>query len=115
MVHKGSCHCGKITFEVQGTIDQVIECNCSICAQRGYLLWFAKGDQFKLTCKEANLSTYMFNKRVIEHHFCATCGSAPFGRGRDPEGVATFAVNVRCLDGFDLSSVKKIPYDGRSA
>ena len=30
MLHKGSCHCGRIAFEVEGGIGQGIECNCSV-------------------------------------------------------------------------------------
>ena len=49
-----------------------------------------------------------------EDHFCPNCGCAPFGFGNDRLGVATAAVNVRCLEGVELSSLKKIPVDGRS-
>jgi hypothetical protein len=40
MNYKGSCHCGQISFEVEGTLEQAIECNCSHCSRKGYLLWF---------------------------------------------------------------------------
>jgi hypothetical protein len=30
-LHKGSCHCGKVAYEVETDLEQVIECNCSIC------------------------------------------------------------------------------------
>ncbi|WP_457094643.1 GFA family protein, partial [Microvirga sp. P5_D2] len=40
-LHKGSCHCGKVVIEVEADLDQVIECNCSICSRKGYLLSFA--------------------------------------------------------------------------
>ena len=26
-MHKGSCHCGKVVYEVEGDFDKVIECN----------------------------------------------------------------------------------------
>ncbi|HEX6635136.1 MAG TPA: GFA family protein, partial [Usitatibacter sp.] len=34
MVYKGSCHCGRVAFEVEGDIGAVIECNCSICSKK---------------------------------------------------------------------------------
>jgi hypothetical protein len=37
MTHTGSCHCGQIKFEVEGTLDNVIDCNCSICQRLGAL------------------------------------------------------------------------------
>ncbi|HET6587333.1 MAG TPA: GFA family protein, partial [Oleiagrimonas sp.] len=40
MSHQGSCHCGRVAFEVEGDPEQLIECNCSHCSRKGYLLWF---------------------------------------------------------------------------
>jgi hypothetical protein len=114
MTHKGGCHCGRIAFEVDGDIAQVVECNCSICSRRGYLLWFVPRTQLRLSTPESDLATYTFNKRVIRHHFCPTCGCAPFGFGKDPKGVETAAVNVRCLEAVEPSSLKIVPFDGRS-
>jgi hypothetical protein len=114
MTHKGSCHCGRIAFEVEGDVSQVLECNCSHCSRKGYLLWFVPRTQFRLTTPESALSTYTFNKHVIKHQFCATCGCAPFGFAKDPKGVDTAAVNVRCLPDLDRSQLKIVPYDGRS-
>ncbi len=114
MNYKGSCHCGQIAFEVEGTLEQAMECNCSHCSRKGYLLWFVPRQQFKLLTRESDLATYTFNRHVIHHHFCAKCGCAPFGFGKDRSGAATAAVNVRCLEGLDLSSLKKVPVDGRS-
>ena len=32
--HHGSCHCGKVTFEVQAKLDYVVDCNCSLCRRK---------------------------------------------------------------------------------
>lgn len=114
MTHKGGCHCGRIAFEVDGDLVQVIDCNCSHCSRKGYLLWFVPRQQLRLASPESALATYTFNRHVIKHHFCPTCGCAPFGFGKDPKGADTAAVNVRCLEGVDLSTFKRVPFDGRS-
>lgn len=67
MSHTGSCHCGQISFEVQGSFDMAMECNCSHCSRKGYLLWFVPRSEFVLRSPEASLSTYTFNKHVIKH------------------------------------------------
>ena len=115
MTSRGSCHCGRIAFEVEGEPGDVLECNCSHCSRKGYLLWFVPRDKLRLTTPERAMASYTFNKHVIQHHFCPTCGCAPFGFGTDPRGAATAAVNVRCLEDVDLTALKRIPYDGRSA
>ncbi len=115
MKYNGSCHCGKIAFEVQGEITEAMSCNCSICSRRGSLLWFVPRNKLTLLTSEQNASTYMFNKHVIKHRFCATCGIHTYGEGSDASGNLTAAVNVRCLENFDFSALPVKPFDGRSA
>ena len=114
MTYKGGCHCGRIAFEVEGDIQQVIECNCSICSKRGYLLWFVPREQLRLSTPATDMATYTFNRHVIQHRFCPTCGCAPFGEGADPSGAARAAVNLRCLEGVDPSTLEIRQFDGRS-
>ncbi|MGH8829473.1 MAG: GFA family protein [Polaromonas sp.] len=114
MTHKGSCHCGQVAFEVDGKPTQVLACNCSICSRKGSLLWFIPRDKLRLLTPEENASTYLFNKHVIKHRFCPTCGIHPYGEGTDPAGNRMAAVNVRCLEDFDFSSLPVEHFDGRS-
>ncbi len=113
MNYKGSCHCGQVSFEVEGDLQQVVECNCSICSRKGLLLWAVPRSQLKLLRTEG-VSTYKFNKHMIEHKFCPNCGAQPFSYGKDTSGNELTAINVRCLSDVDLSSLKRIPFDGRS-
>ena len=45
--YRGSCHCGRVAFEVDGELGTVMECNCSHCSRKGYLLWFVPRDSFR--------------------------------------------------------------------
>lgn len=114
MNYRGSCHCGKVAFEVEGTIDKALSCNCSICQRKGSLLWFVPRDKLRLLTPEENASTYLFNKHVIQHRFCATCGIHPYGEAKDPKGNPMAAINIRCLEDIDLSSIPVTYFDGRS-
>jgi hypothetical protein len=111
---KGSCHCGKIAFEVEGEPKGAMACNCSMCSRRGSLLWFVPRDALKLTTPEADLGTYLFNKHVIQHRFCPSCGIHTFGEGQDAKGNRMAAVNIRSLEDFDPESVPVQHFDGRS-
>ena len=113
MTHKGSCHCGNVRFEVEGEVDSGLACNCSICQRKGSLLWFVPREKMKLLTPEANAATYTFNKHVIKHRFCPKCGMHPYGEGKDPKGNAMAAINLRCLEDFDLEAVKVVHYNGR--
>lgn len=114
MLYQGSCHCGEVAFEVEGELTQVMDCNCSICSRKGALLWFVPRDKLRLQTSETNLGTYTFNKHVIQHHFCPRCGIHTFGEGTDPAGKAMAAINVRCLEGVDFSSLPVKHFDGRA-
>jgi hypothetical protein len=112
--HTGSCHCGKVAFEVEGEIDSGLSCNCSICQRKGSLLWFVPRAQLRVTSGEDALTDYTFNRHVIRHRFCPVCGMHPFGEGTDPKGNAIAAINLRCLTDIDLDSIPVHHYDGRA-
>jgi hypothetical protein len=114
MKYKGSCHCGKVAFEAEGDIGTVLACNCSMCRRKGSLLWFIPKAQFHLLTPDANAATYLFNKHVIRHRFCATCGIGPYAEAQDRQGHPMAAVNVRCLEGIDPESFPVKHFDGAS-
>ena len=114
MLHKGSCHCGKVAFEVESDLEQVMACNCSHCSRKGYLLNFVPRGALTVLRGEEDLTTYRFNTHTISHRFCSTCGCAPFAEGKKPTGEATAAINVRCLETVDLAGLEPVPVDGCS-
>ena len=114
MSYQASCHCGAVTVDVDADPpSEAISCNCSHCSRKGLLLWFVPREALKTTEGEALLQTYTFNRKVIEHRFCPTCGVQPFSHGAMPDGTKMAAINVRCLEGFDLDGVERKPVNGR--
>jgi hypothetical protein len=114
MLYKGSCHCGNVAFQVEGTLAGAMACNCSICQRKGSLMWFVPRDHLHLLTPDGNASTYTFNKHVIRHRFCPKCGIHPYGEGIDPKGNAMAAINIRCLDDVDIEKIPVTHYDGRA-
>ena len=111
--HSGGCHCGAVRFEVDSDLEQVLECNCSHCSRKGFLLSFTPAAQFRLLSGEEVLTEYHFNTHRIRHRFCSVCGVQPFAEGETPDGP-TRAVNLRCLDEFDRAAFNPVQVDGRS-
>ena len=110
--YDGGCHCGKVRFRVRADLARVSECNCSMCAKKGYLHLIVPPAQFELLRGEDELSTYRFNTGVAQHHFCRTCGIHSFYIPRsDPDKID---VNVRCLDGVDVAQLTITRFDGRN-
>lgn len=113
MKYQGSCHCGRVAFDVEGEIKGALACNCSICQRKGSLLWFVPKAELKLRTPDEAASTYTFNKHVIKHRFCPVCGIHPYGEGVDPQGNEVAAINIRCIEGLDLESIPVQHYNGR--
>ena len=108
--HTGSCHCGRVTFEVTADITNVVECTCSICRKKGALHFRAELEQVHITAGKDVLSIYQFNTKTAQHYFCRTCGIQTFSHSRLAPDKWT--VNVRCLDGLDIASLKISSFDG---
>jgi hypothetical protein len=108
----GGCHCGRVRFRVTADLDRVTECNCSICAKKGFLHLIVAPEQFELISGKDDLTDYRFNTGTARHVFCKICGVHSFYVPRsDPDKID---VNVRCLDGIDLDAVSVKPFDGRN-
>jgi hypothetical protein len=112
--YTGGCQCGKVRYEVQADIGKVISCNCSRCAKLASLLSAASAEDFKLTAGDGDLTTFQFNKHVINHPFCSTCGIQSFANGKGPGGKDMVMINVRCLDGVDPEQFEVVKFDGRN-
>ena len=88
--HTGGCHCGAVRFRVTADIGNVIECNCSHCSKKGFLLGFAPAADFELLSGADQLTEYRFNKKQIAHLFCTVCGVQSFGKGAMPDGTEVY-------------------------
>jgi len=109
--HTGTCHCGRVRFRVTADLDRVTECNCSMCAKKGFLHLIVPPDRFELLSGRDDLTTYRFNTGVAQHHFCRHCGIHSFYVPRsDPDKID---VNVRCLAGVDLTRLAIKRFDGQ--
>jgi hypothetical protein len=112
--YSGGCQCGKVRYEVELELGEVMACNCSRCGRLGLLLAFAPASQFRLLSGQDNLTTYEFNRHMIKHRFCSTCGVQSFAQGTRPsDGAAMAAINVRCLEGVDVDTLPVKKVDGR--
>ncbi len=112
MLHRGSCHCGAVQFEVEVADEvQIEDCNCSICQMTGFLHLIVPQRQFRLLQGQESLTSYRFNTGVAEHLFCKVCGVKPFYVPRsNPDGID---VNLRCLS-TRPANVRIVGFDGQN-
>jgi hypothetical protein len=90
-MHKGSCLCGAVSFEVAAPLHPPDACHCSQCRKQSGHYWastdVARAD---LTIHGAEKLTWFRSSEKVRRGFCSTCGSALFWDpiGKDLVGVA---------------------------
>lgn len=80
-VYKARCHCGDIKFTVaisplETGATKVVQCNCSICTKKGYLLVYPLREDVVFQCGEDKLADYLFGKKRLPQRFCPNCGTS---------------------------------------
>ena len=111
--YHGSCHCGRVEFEIQSDLNEAVACNCSICTKKGALLHLVPPDRFKLLHGDQDLGRYQFGTKTAKHWFCQHCGIHPFGNPRTAPTM--YAINICCLDEFQsvASQITIREFDGQ--
>jgi len=98
-IHKGSCHCGAVRFEVilSDGVNTARRCTCSMCVRRGAVAVSAELADIHFVSGEDKLSCYTFNTGVAQHYFCSVCGIYTHHQRRsNPE---QYGINLACLEG----------------
>ncbi len=112
-IHKASCHCGAIQFELSlpDGLDDPRRCDCSMCRRRGAIVASVSLDGIKITKGEDKLSLYQFNTMTAKHYFCSICGIYTHHQRRSKP--SQYGFNVACLEGVNPLELENIPtYDG---
>jgi hypothetical protein len=76
----GSCLCGGVGFDIDGTLQRVVNCHCSLCRRsRGTAYGstlFTSPDRFRWTRGTDRIRAYRLPPpRTYETDFCTICGS----------------------------------------
>ena len=107
---EGACLCGAVRYEAPAAPETVTDCNCTSCRKRGLLWAYYSPRDVRV---EGATKSFMWGDRMLEFHFCDTCGCATHWWAIDktydrmgvnarlmaPEILA--AARVRHMDGAD--------------
>lgn len=112
--YSGSCRCGAVRFEVDlDLMAGTTRCNCTYCTKTGWWGVIVKPAAFRLTAG-ADLFAQRDPAQWAVRRFCPTCHLNPYGEGDIPQiGGPFVSINVRCLDGVDLTGVPIRHLDGQ--
>ena len=122
-VIEGSCHCGAVNWQFDGTPDGATACNCTACRRYG-VLWAYDYDGEGI--RVSGETRAYVRGDSLGFHFCPTCGCVAYWRAlqASAEGRRRIAVNLRLaepdavadvpVDHFDgLVAFDDLPRDGR--
>ncbi len=89
-VHKGSCLCGKIKYEIHGIIRDVLNCHCPMCRKAHGAAFRTRGtvraSDFKWISGE-NAVQYYESSPGQQRSFCKFCGSTLITKFTDDSTV----------------------------
>jgi Uncharacterized conserved protein len=106
MAIKGSCFCGDVQYQIEGTLRDATSCHCSMCrkmfSSQASAHAFFEPDEFSWLMDESRLSHYQAGKK-FGVCFCKRCGST---LGGTYKGTLCW-VTLGCADGDPHISLGK--------
>jgi hypothetical protein len=92
---RGSCLCGKVTYELRGAPQTMYYCHCGMCRKATGSSFatnmLAQSDDFVIVTGRSLLKSYESSSDEYRH-FCSECGSPVYGEAAVRPGV----VSIRC-------------------
>ena len=99
-MHRGSCLCGAVTFEVQGELPPPDACHCTKCRKHsGHFFVSTDVPRSALTIVGETHLTWYASSEKVRRGFCATCGSSLFFDPVDQARHAWIGVAMGAFDG----------------
>lgn len=88
--YKGSCLCGKVRFEISGSINDIVYCHCSKCRKAQGSAFATNGNvdanKFHFIQGREELTGYESDQVQIKY-FCKHCGSPIISENKSIPGV----------------------------
>jgi hypothetical protein len=95
-MHKGSCLCGAVSFEVAGPLPPGDACHCTQCRKQSGHYWASTNvPRDALTIRGADKVSWFQSSGRVRRGFCATCGSVLFW---DPVRKDVIAIAMGAFD-----------------
>jgi hypothetical protein len=96
-VHRGSCLCRAVTFEVSGPLAPPDGCHCRQCRkQSGHFFASTDVEESRLTIHDSGGLKWFGSSPRVRRGFCSTCGSSLFW---DPLDSDKIAIAMGAFDG----------------
>ena len=111
--HKGSCLCGKVSFNVAGELRDVIACHCGQCRKQTGLYYAATNaldEAFSLSGEE-HITWYQASDDA-KRGFCKHCGSALFWKKMGDPDISILAGSFDEPSGLEITEHIYVAHKG---
>ncbi|UWQ02219.1 hypothetical protein K3X44_02400 [Aliiroseovarius crassostreae] len=108
---QGSCHCGKVSFEVSRP-EFAVRCNCSICRRYAATWAHCPPNEGRILTGEDHVTSYSWGDHLIDFHACKTCGCVTHWGPGSAADQDRFAVNLNMADPAALHGLRIRRFDG---
>ncbi|WP_455430272.1 GFA family protein [Paraburkholderia rhynchosiae] len=93
--HTASCHCGAVKFAFDAQIDELVICNCSLCAKRHAVMANVPRDSVQILEGNGALSSYRWSTGQACQYFPCLPKSCD-SRQRDRTSIAAPPASPPC-------------------
>ena len=98
-MHKGSCLCGAVTFEVEGSLSPVEACHCSQCRKwTGHIFASTEVPCTALKIKGSENVSWFQSSEKVRRGFCSSCGASLFFDPLDKEKHNWIGISMGVFD-----------------
>jgi hypothetical protein len=98
-MHKGSCLCGAVKFEVEGKLPPVEACHCSQCRKwTGHFLASTEVPRSALTIHGSDHVSWFHSSAKVRRGFCSNCGTSLFFDPVDKEKHHWIGISMGVFD-----------------
>lgn len=106
-MHRGSCLCGAVRFEVEGSLPPPDACHCTKCRKHsGHVFASTDVKRAALTVHGAEHVRWYRSSEKVRRGFCETCGSSLFFDPLDQAKHDWIGVAMGAFDGPTETTLK---------
>jgi hypothetical protein len=98
-MHQGSCLCGAVKFEVEGSLSSAEACHCSQCRKwTGHFLACAEVPRSALEIHGSERVSWFHSSDKARRGFCSSCGASLFFDPIDKEKHDWIGISMGAFD-----------------
>lgn len=109
---EGSCHCGAIRFELQGTPEWLTRCNCSYCRRSNGLWAHGHPDEVSVSYDPGAVVRYVWGDKTLANVSCGVCGCTTHWEPIDPQKHPRMGVNCSMSPPEQIAGLRIRHFDG---